>query len=54
MLVVEAEDKKRKNSPVKKIGTEEDRVYGEEVSQETQMFSALSVANMAIMQRTIT
>ena len=52
--MVEAEDKKRKNNPVNKIGTEEDEVHGEEVNQATQMLSALSVASMAIMQRTVT
>jgi len=54
VLVVEPEDKKRKNNPVNKIGTEEDEVHGEKVNQATQMLSALSVASMAIMQRTVT
>ena len=53
-MVVEAEDKKRKNNPVNKIGMEEDEVHGKEVNQATQMLSASSVASMAIMQRTVT
>ena len=52
--MVEAEDKKRKNNLVNKIGTEEDEVHGEEVNQATQMLSASSVASMAIIQRTAT
>ena len=47
--MVEAEDKKRKNNPINKIGTKEDEVHGEEVNQATQMLSVLSVASMAIM-----
>jgi len=52
--VVEAEDKKRKNNLVNKIGTEEDEVHEEEVNQATQMLSASSVASMVIMQRSAT
>jgi len=44
----------KEQSGKKKIGTKEDEVHGEEVNQETQMLSALSVASMAIMQRTVT
>jgi len=52
--VVEAEDKKRKNNPINKIGTEEDEVHGEEVNQATQMLSASSVASIVTMQRSAT
>ena len=51
--MVEAKDK-RKNSPVKKIGTKEDEVHGEKVGRATQMFNASSVASMFIMQRIVT
>jgi len=47
--VVEAEDKKRKNNLVNKIGTEKDEVHGEEVNQATHMLSASSVASMVTM-----
>ena len=46
--MVEAEDKKRKNNLVNKIGMEEDEVHGEEVNQATQMLSASSVASMPL------
>ena len=52
--MVEAEDKKRKINPVNKIGTEEDKVHGEEVNQATQMLSVSSVASMVTMQRSAT
>jgi len=52
--VVEAQDKKRKNNLVNKIGTEEDEVHEEEVNQATQVLSASSVASMVIMQRSAT
>jgi len=53
--VVKVKDKKkRKSSPIKKIGTEEDKVLGEEVGRATQMLSVLSVASMYIMQRIVT
>ena len=35
--MVKAEDKKRKNSPVNKIGTEKDEVHGEEVDRATHV-----------------
>ena len=38
--MVEANDKKRKNSPANKIGMKEDEVNGEEVGQVTQIMSA--------------
>jgi len=53
VLMVEAEDKRKKNNPVNKIGTKEDEVHGEE-DRATQMLSALGVTNMTIMQRTVT
>ena len=52
--MVEAQDKKRKNNLVNKIGTEEDEVHEEEVNQATQVLSASSVASMVIMQRSAT
>jgi len=53
--VVKVKDKKkRKNNTTNNIGVEEDEVRREEVSQETQKFKVLSVANMAIMQRSVT
>ena len=54
VLVIEFEDMKRKHSPVNKIGTKKDEVHGKEVDRATQMLSALSVAYMAFMKRTIT
>jgi len=44
----------RKNSTTNKIGIKEDEVHGEEVGRETQMLSALNVASMTIMQKSVT
>ena len=55
ILLIKGEyNKKKKNSLVNKIGTEEDEVHKEEVSWATQMLSALNVASMTILQRTVT
>lgn len=42
---------RRKNSRANKIGSEEDRVNREEVSQATLLLNASSVASMVIMQK---
>jgi len=45
---------KRKSNLINKIGVKEDEVHGEKVSWAPQIFSALSMTNMTIMQKSVT